>query len=133
MAPKSRSARNSSSAACGSRCVTSARPTRRTTTTRRASRAGVLLDPVTEPPIRRHLVRALAEAATRQASSPGYDAELAHWTGRRTPHTRTASWPPAHHAGALLVLAEPLPESPRRPVHDVIGYLPGMAPRKRQH
>ncbi|HEU5474942.1 MAG TPA: NAD(P)H nitroreductase [Actinophytocola sp.] len=196
---------------------------------RRASRAGALLVPVTEPPIRRHLVRALAEAAGRQANSPGYDAELAHWTGRRTrtqDGVLAASTPagPRWHgdtpmrqftsgtlnestvedddAGALLVLAtpdddprsrlrageaasivlltatdlmlascplsqalevagtraaiqehvldgaavpqlilrigwaptaaEPLPESPRRPVHHVIGYLPGMAPRRRQ-
>ncbi|HEV8557654.1 MAG TPA: NAD(P)H nitroreductase [Actinophytocola sp.] len=49
---------------------------------RRASRAGALLVPVTDARVRNHLVRAIAEAATRQEAGPEYGAELAAWTGR---------------------------------------------------
>ena len=195
---------------------------------RRASRAGALLVPVTEPDLRYRLVRAIAQAADRQEDSPEYAAELAVWTGRGNATqdgvlaTSTPSQSISHgdtrmrtfsrgtlvesvvdecedDAGELLVLAtadddprsrlrageaasaalltatdlnlatcqlsqalevadyraaiqelvldgaavpqlilrigwaptvaEPLPQSPRRPLDEVIGFLPGMAPR----
>jgi hypothetical protein len=49
---------------------------------RRASRAGALLVPVTEPGMRRLLTHAIDEAARRQQDLPGYATELALWTGR---------------------------------------------------
>jgi hypothetical protein len=195
---------------------------------RRASRAGALLVPVTEPDLRYRLVRTIAEGADRQEDSPEYSAELASWAGRNTltqDGVLAASTPahPGFHgdtrmrtfphgtltestvdnweddAGELLVLAtpdddprsqlrageaastvlltatdlnlatcplsqaleiadtraaiqeqvldgaavpqlivrvgwaptaaEPLPQSPRRPLEEVIDFLPGMAPR----
>lgn len=49
---------------------------------RLASAAGALLVPVTEPDIRNHMVRSLAEAADRQDGVPGYAVELTIWSGR---------------------------------------------------
>jgi nitroreductase len=197
--------------------------------TQRASRAGALLVPVTEPGIRHRLVRAINEASTTQEINPDYIAELSLWSGRghlaedgvlaASARPRPGTYGDARmrafahgtlaestaddredDAGELLVLATPtdnarsqlcageaasavlltatdlnlascplsqalevagtrtmiqelvlddaavphlilrvgwtptssetLPESPRRPVDDVIGFLPGMAPRR---
>jgi nitroreductase len=196
---------------------------------KRASRAGALLVPVTEPDLRRYLVNAINEAGDKQDADPEYLSELAMWTGRGQLAedgvlAASALTRPGYHgdtrmrtfahgrltvsttdsaeddAGELLVLAtpaddprsrlfageaasaalltatdlnlascplsqpleiadtramikrlvlddaavphlilrvgwahtaaEPLPKSPRRPVDTVIGFLPGMAPRR---
>lgn len=50
--------------------------------TRRASEAGALLTPVTDPQTRQRLTRAMDEAARRQHDDPAYAVELAIWSGR---------------------------------------------------
>lgn len=49
---------------------------------RRAAEAGALLIPANDWPTRQQLTRAIDKAAARQPDTPGYQAELAIWSGR---------------------------------------------------
>ena len=62
--------------------------------------------------------------------SANQEAFVSHANATLTPITRLRLARLVVEGGWTHTAAETLPQSPRRPLEDVIGFLPGMAPQR---